>query len=169
MSENGLRSYKSATKEWKAAAMEAVFLTAQANQYLTIPDVWLHFPSGYTREDEITLGRVLRDAEKESWIERLETARKPDGRSIPVNVTVHPFEADRLAAQSTRILARLQQGITDTRELADIALKYSSRVSELRKVGYVIKVIETDYETGLRLYRLFSVPYWRSLVFGESL
>jgi len=54
-------------------------------------------------------------------------------------------------------LARLQQGRASNRELAAIALKYTGRISDLRKPsagGHKIVVVERNRETGLTWYEL---------------
>ena len=67
-----------------------------------------------------------------------------------------PPECKRLSGQSQRILARLQQGPASNAELAAISLKYTSRISDLRKAGYHVEVIERSRVTGWTLYQLFS-------------
>ena len=74
--------------------------------------------------------------------------------TIPVNVSVHPSEVHRLSKQCRLILERLRDGNATNRELSDIALKYTSRISDLRAAGYTIEIAERDYETGLTVYRL---------------
>ena len=63
-------------------------------------------------------------------------------------------EQTRLSNQSARILARLQVGPATNRELAEISLKYTGRISDLRKAGYDVKVIERDHATGRTVYAL---------------
>lgn len=74
--------------------------------------------------------------------------------TIPVNHSVDPREQSRLSAQCARILERLQQGPASNYELAGIALKYTSRISDLREAGYQIDCVERDHETGKTMYRL---------------
>lgn len=62
-------------------------------------------------------------------------------------------EHRRLSSQSLRILHRLQQGPATARELSVLSLKYTSRVSDLRKAGYVVQC-EHDTATGRSVYRL---------------
>jgi hypothetical protein len=58
---------------------------------------------------------------------------------LPVDTHVtEPAEIRRLATQNELILARLQQGPATNYELAQISLKYTSRLSDLRKAGYVV-------------------------------
>lgn len=49
-----------------------------------------------------------------------------------------PAEIKRLANQNDAILARLQRGRASNAELSQISLKYTSRISDLRKKGYTI-------------------------------
>jgi hypothetical protein len=49
-----------------------------------------------------------------------------------------PAEIRRLATQNERILARLQRGPATNYELAQIALKYTSRIDDCRKAGHRI-------------------------------
>jgi len=51
-------------------------------------------------------------------------------------------ETRRLTRQAEDVLRRLQQGPASARELSAIALKYTSRVSDLRKAGYDVRVNE---------------------------
>ena len=44
----------------------------------------------------------------------------------------HPKDTPRLAGQNAAILTRLRQGPARNHELADIALKYTSRISDVR-------------------------------------
>lgn len=64
-----------------------------------------------------------------------------------------PAEIRRLSGQNKRILERLQAGPATARELAALSLKYTSRVSDLRKRGYVIRCDE-DQTSGQSWYRL---------------
>lgn len=73
---------------------------------------------------------------------------------IRVNETVHLAEAPRLSKQCGLILERLRAGNATNRELAEISLKYTGRISDLRAAGYEIKVVERNYETGLNVYAL---------------
>jgi len=60
----------------------------------------------------------------------------------------------RLNSQAQRILELLRQGPATNHELADISLKYTSRVSDLRKAGYVIEMVAHDFHTGKTVYEL---------------
>lgn len=81
-----------------------------------------------------------------------------DAVPIPVNVSVDRQEAPRLSRQCTEIRDLLRDHAATNKELAQFALKYTSRVSDLRAAGYVIEVTSADYATGLRIYTLISEP-----------
>jgi hypothetical protein len=73
----------------------------------------------------------------------------------PVDTHVlKPAEIKRLSGQNLAILTRLQAGPASNFELAQIALKYTSRLSDLRAAGYDVRVVERDYASGLTMYRL---------------
>ena len=59
----------------------------------------------------------------------------------------------RRDTQAGRILERLARGPATNVELADIALKYTGRVSDLRHEGWEIEC-ETRRADGLTVYRL---------------
>ena len=63
-------------------------------------------------------------------------------------------EAKRLSAQCHAILARLQQGPMTNREMSQIALSYTRRISDLREAGYDVQIKEQDHATGLTHYEL---------------
>ncbi len=72
--------------------------------------------------------------------------------------TSHIAEDDYKASgaqesQAEAILARLRRGPAGAGELAQLALKYTSRISDLRTEGHVIL-----YAPGSRLYTLITVP-----------
>ncbi len=58
----------------------------------------------------------------------------------------------RLAGQNLAILNRLRQGPATNRELAGLALKYTSRLSDIRAAGFAITC--RDDGGGLSTYRL---------------
>jgi hypothetical protein len=80
-------------------------------------------------------------------------ARKADAIP-PRDPKVTAAEAPRLSGQNAAILARLRRGVATNKELAGIALKYTSRLSDLRKAGYAVSVVSHDHETGVVVYRL---------------
>ena len=55
-----------------------------------------------------------------------------------LNTSIDPRDEARLGKQCEAILARLQEGPATSYELAQIALKYTSRISDLRKSGHVV-------------------------------
>ena len=61
-------------------------------------------------------------------------------------------ETIRLSRQCQAILDRLRQGPATNRELAGLCLKYTSRVSDLRKAGYDVQVVRHDRATGQTWY-----------------
>lgn len=63
-------------------------------------------------------------------------------------------EKPRLSRQCQQILERLQRGTVTNLELSNIALKYTSGISDLRKSGFKIEVKEREHETGLVVYEL---------------
>lgn len=64
------------------------------------------------------------------------------------------IERRRLSAQCAAILDRLQRGPASNRELAGVSLKYTSRISDLRKAGYDVQVAARDVRSGLTTYVL---------------
>ena len=59
----------------------------------------------------------------------------------------------RLSKQCQTILEMLTRGPCTNRELSKVALKYTSRISDLRKAGHVIEC-ELDRANGLAVYKL---------------
>ena len=76
-------------------------------------------------------------------------ATSPPATDPNVEVADRP----RLAGQNKRILERLKLGPATNRELAAMALKYTSRISDLRDAGYNIRVIE-KLNNGINWYKL---------------
>lgn len=75
------------------------------------------------------------------------------------------IEHQRLSRQCEEILSRLQSGKVSNRELSKIALKYTGRISDLRKAGHSIECISHNRATGETWYQLHQsgpdpVPYW---------
>lgn len=62
----------------------------------------------------------------------------------------------RLSGQNKKILDRLSEGPARLRELCLIAAKYTSRISDLRKAGCVVKCEEQS--DGNSIYTLISRP-----------
>ena len=74
---------------------------------------------------------------------------------IPVNASVPVSDAPRLSKQCRLILERLRQGKATNVELAALpCLKYTSRLSDLRKSGYKIRICDRNYDSGLVVYEL---------------
>lgn len=65
---------------------------------------------------------------------------------------IEATETRRLAGQNGVILARLQRGPCTNVELAKLSLKYTSRISDLRKAGYTIDAKRMP--KGLTIYSL---------------
>ena len=72
----------------------------------------------------------------------------------PYDASVERDAAPRLSRQNAAILQRLRQGPASNTQLAAIALKYTSRISDLRAAGYDVRLIEQDRATGLTWYEL---------------
>jgi len=64
----------------------------------------------------------------------------------------------RLSHQCQMIVTRLRRGPASNRELAALALKYTGRLSELRRAGYVVGIRHHDHTTGLVVYELRGEP-----------
>jgi hypothetical protein len=83
---------------------------------------------------------------------------QPDLITVIDSHVTAPDEQTRLAGQSARILARLEQGPATNRELAEISLKYTSRVSDVRSYlkarGRNVAGLERDHATGRTVYGL---------------
>ena len=75
----------------------------------------------------------------------------------PTDPNVQQTDERRLSKQNRAILARLREGPANNSELAAFALKYTSRVSDLRKHGYAVKCYKKrGDESGVRWYRLIA-------------
>jgi hypothetical protein len=72
----------------------------------------------------------------------------------PVVVGTVADEKKRTGNQCETILARLREGAVTNHELAEISLKYTGRLSDLRKQGHVIECVTINRATGLSVYRL---------------
>jgi len=79
----------------------------------------------------------------------------PGPGTAPESIPTAPVaDAPRLSRQCVAILERLRQGKASNHELARIALKYTGRLSDLRKCGYVIECFDQDHGSGVAWYRL---------------
>lgn len=80
-----------------------------------------------------------------------------DGIPLP-----EPVPAERTATQRDKILALLRQGSVTNFELADICIRYSARIHELRKEGHEIETVARlpgkDKNSALVVYRLKETP-----------
>jgi hypothetical protein len=63
-------------------------------------------------------------------------------------------ERKRLTGQNLAILDALKRGPMRNTDLALIALKYTSRLSDIRKAGYEVRVKCHDRQTGVVVYEL---------------
>lgn len=63
-------------------------------------------------------------------------------------------EKKRTGTQCDAILTRLREGTVTNFELSEISLKYTGRISDLRKDGHVIEIVHRNKVSGLTLYRL---------------
>lgn len=72
----------------------------------------------------------------------------------PRDTHVEKVERPRLSKQNEAILKRLQQGPATNFELNEIAMKYTSRISDLRAAGYNVVVVDRDRATGRTMYQL---------------
>jgi hypothetical protein len=70
-------------------------------------------------------------------------------------------EKKRLATQTDEIIARLKAGPATNWQLAAISLKYTSRVSDARKLGYQIICERSSATKGLTTYSLKATPAQR--------
>lgn len=61
------------------------------------------------------------------------------GELFPTDPNVEPTDTPRLTGQNLRILNRLRLGPASNTELSGISLKYTSRISDLRKHGFDIE------------------------------
>lgn len=72
-----------------------------------------------------------------------------------------PSELRRLSGQTAVLFARLCQGPATNRELAQLSLKYTSRISDLRAylrpLGQTVKLLEEDHRTGRTVYGIVSL------------
>lgn len=81
-------------------------------------------------------------------------ADAPPADLPPCDPNIDRADVPRVTGQNAAILALLREKReVPNYELAEIALKYSGRVSDLRKCGYDIRVVRRD--GGTRWYRLF--------------
>ena len=65
-------------------------------------------------------------------------------------------DSGRRLTQAEKILNRLMAGPATSGELAGLSIKYTGRVSDLRKLGYVI--VTTRLDGGVYMYELAACP-----------
>jgi len=53
------------------------------------------------------------------------------------------------------MLSRLRQGRATNTELATMSLKYTGRISDLRKAGHDIRCVDRDRASGVTWYALY--------------
>lgn len=75
---------------------------------------------------------------------------------LAFNATVSEVSKPRLGRQQLAILTRLMQGPVLNSELAQIGIRYSARIEELRKAGYDIRKHMLSDERGI--YEYWLVP-----------
>lgn len=78
-----------------------------------------------------------------------------DAPAVPVAPACIPEpERKRLTGQNLAILDALKRGPMRNTDLALIALKYTSRLSDIRKAGYEVRIKSHDRQTGVVVYEL---------------
>ena len=68
--------------------------------------------------------------------------------------TAPAVERKRLSGQCMDMLRMLRRGRVTNSELAKISLKYTGRISDLRKAVYDIRCVERDRASGVSWYEL---------------
>lgn len=61
----------------------------------------------------------------------------------------------RVSRQALQVLELLRRGPATNRELLSVAIRYGSRIHDLRKAGYRIEIVAKDDASGLTTYQLF--------------
>ena len=92
-----------------------------------------------------------------SHVERYATAQPSlfDLPAVPIAPACIPEpERKRLSGQNLTILEALRRGPMRNTDLALIALKYTSRLSDIRKAGYEVRIKERNTATGVVVYEL---------------
>ena len=90
-------------------------------------------------------------SDQRDLFERFRDAPEP----TPCDPNVQPAEVKRLTGQNLAILERLRRGPCDNVELSRMALKYTSRISDLRAAGYKVEIIQSNSANGVNVYKLF--------------
>lgn len=107
---------------------------------------------------EDALALAIGQKEGNDQMTTTEPPRPPKQRRIdfqPVETGTVAQQQKRLSGQNMEILARLQRGRATNQELSRLALKYSGRISDLRRAGIDIRLMEHDRRTGVATYALF--------------
>lgn len=75
---------------------------------------------------------------------------------LPIDPNVHASDVDRLTGQNAAILQRLERGPAFNDELARISIKYTSRISDVRRYLHPSgRTIQCERrEGGRNLYRI---------------
>lgn len=80
-----------------------------------------------------------------------------DFPSLTLNNSVVPEETPRLSKQCREILEKLKHGPATNRELSQISLKYTGRISDLRAPGFRIEIVERNQPERVECVRVENV------------
>lgn len=64
----------------------------------------------------------------------------------------------RVSKQALQVLEQLRSGPKTNRQLLEVAIRYGSRLHDLRKAGYDIQIVSKDEASGLVTYKLVGGP-----------
>jgi hypothetical protein len=109
-----------------------------------------HVQSGY-------VAVLIPDWEMKQKLESVSAALAQKPRKVRMHPSIHPTEAPRLTRQCAEILAAFRADTNHrqtNQELVRLALKYTSRLSDLRAAGYQIDVVKRDRYSGQTIYEL---------------
>lgn len=79
--------------------------------------------------------------------------QNPEGDPDTPAIVQRPAH-QRVNPQCQAILDLLRKGRASNYDLARVALKYSSRITDLRHAGYDVRCVEHDHATGVAWYEL---------------
>jgi hypothetical protein len=82
----------------------------------------------------------------------------------PADPRVSAAEAPRLNRQCNELLAAFRaatKNMMTNGEMARICIRYSARILELRRAGFIISIVKTDEVSGERLYWLGNPEHGR--------
>lgn len=103
--------------------------------------------------------RENREPEVEVWDVPARALGKAAFLPPPVRDPNLPKQSiSRVSKQALKVLEMLRSGPKTNRELLDVAIRYGSRIHDLRKAGYDIKIVADDSQTGLTTYQLMGEP-----------